>query len=72
MFRELGDSYGEASTLAHLGACHHLAGDRPAAGEQWRHARALLRELDPSAFDQVHAQLTTVDGSAADAFRGRR
>ncbi|WP_407941381.1 tetratricopeptide repeat protein [Nonomuraea cypriaca] len=72
VFRELGDPYAEASTLAHLGACHHLAGDHATAGEHWRHARALLRDLDPSTFDQVHAQLTTIDRSAADAFRGRR
>ncbi|MEO3875197.1 BTAD domain-containing putative transcriptional regulator [Nonomuraea sp. B12E4] len=72
VFRELGDSYAEASTLAHLGACHHLAGDHAAAGEHWRHSHALLRDLDPFTFDQVHAQLTTIDRSTADAFRGRR
>ncbi|GAA5065466.1 BTAD domain-containing putative transcriptional regulator [Thermocatellispora tengchongensis] len=72
VFRELHDPYAEASTLAHLGACHHLAGDHASAGEHWTHARALLRGLDPSTADQIHAQLRTIDTSAADAFRGRR
>lgn len=35
LFREFRDPYAEASTLAHLGASHHLAGDHAAAGEQW-------------------------------------
>lgn len=71
LFRELGDLYAEASTLAHVGACHHLAGHDPAAHEQWRHAHALLGDLDPSTIDQIHTQLMTIDKSAADAFRGR-
>jgi DNA-binding SARP family transcriptional activator/Flp pilus assembly protein TadD len=72
LFREFGDQYAEASTLAHLGACHHLAGDHAAAHEYWRHAHALLGDLDPSTTDQIHTQLTTIDKSAADAFHGRR
>jgi tetratricopeptide (TPR) repeat protein len=72
LFREFGDLYAEASTLAHLGACHHLAGDDAAAHEHWRHAHALLGGLDPSATDQIHTQLTTIDKPTADAFRGRR
>jgi DNA-binding SARP family transcriptional activator/Flp pilus assembly protein TadD len=68
LFRELGDPYAEASTLAHLGAGHHLAGDHAAAGEHWRHAHALLGDLDPFATDQTHTQLTLIDKSAAEAF----
>jgi DNA-binding SARP family transcriptional activator/tetratricopeptide (TPR) repeat protein len=72
LFREIGDPYAEASTLAHLGACHHRAGDQPAARGHWRHAHTLLGDLDPSTIDQIHAQLTTIDSPAADAFRRRR
>jgi tetratricopeptide (TPR) repeat protein len=72
LFREFGDLYAEASTLAHLGACHHIAGDHAAAHEHWRHAQALLGDLDPSTTDQIHTQLMTIDKSAADAFSGRR
>ncbi|MGP3959468.1 BTAD domain-containing putative transcriptional regulator [Nonomuraea sp. 3N208] len=71
-FRELGDPYAEASTLAHLGACRHLAGDHAAAHEHWRHAHDLLGDLDPSTIDQIHTQLTTIDTSAAEAFRRHR
>ncbi|XRQ09490.1 BTAD domain-containing putative transcriptional regulator [Actinomadura welshii] len=71
LFREVGDTYGEASTIAHLGACHHVAGDEEAAHEGWRDARTLLDDLDPSATDQIRTQLTTIDGSAAEAFRRR-
>jgi tetratricopeptide (TPR) repeat protein len=70
-FRALGDRYAEASLLAHIGACHHLNGDHTAAGDEWRHAGVLLDELDPSTVDQIHTQLTLVDGSVADAFRQR-
>ncbi|MCG5215419.1 BTAD domain-containing putative transcriptional regulator [Streptosporangium soli] len=69
LFQELGDPYAEASTLAHLGACHHLAGDQAAAHEHWRHAYSHLGDLDPSTADQIHTQLTIIDKSAADAFR---
>jgi tetratricopeptide (TPR) repeat protein len=72
LFCEFGDLYAEASTLAHLGACYHIAGDHAAAPQHWRHAQALLGDLDPSTTDQIHTQLTTIDKSAADAFRGRR
>jgi DNA-binding SARP family transcriptional activator/Flp pilus assembly protein TadD len=72
LFREFGDRYAEASTLAHLGACHHLAGDDAAAHEAWRRAHALLGDLDPSTTDQIHTQLTTIDRSAAAAFRRHR
>ncbi|WP_308207835.1 ATP-binding protein [Actinomadura madurae] len=72
LFRELGDLYGEASTLAHLGACHHLAGGHAAAHEHWHRAHALLSGLAPSTIDHVHTQLTTIDPSAADAFRRAR
>jgi tetratricopeptide (TPR) repeat protein len=68
LFRKLGDTYGEASLLAHLGACHHLAGDHSAAHQHWSHAHALLSHLDPSTTDHLHTQLTTIDGSVADAF----
>jgi DNA-binding SARP family transcriptional activator/tetratricopeptide (TPR) repeat protein len=70
LFREFGDPYAEASTLAHLGAGHHLAGDHAATAEHWRHAHTLLADLDPSATDQIHTQLATIDRSAADAFLG--
>jgi tetratricopeptide (TPR) repeat protein len=68
LFRELGDMYAEASILAHVGACHRLAGDDAAAHEYWRRAHALLSELDPSTIDQIHTQLTTIDRSVSDAF----
>jgi hypothetical protein len=58
----------EASTLAHLGAGHHLAGDPAAAREHWRAAHALLGVLDPSATDQIHTQVAIIDKPAADAF----
>ncbi|MFI7617636.1 BTAD domain-containing putative transcriptional regulator [Nonomuraea terrae] len=70
LFRELDDPYAEASTLAHLGACHHHAGDHAAAYGHWRDAHTLLSNLDPSATDQIHTQLTTIDKFAADAFLG--
>jgi tetratricopeptide (TPR) repeat protein len=69
LFRTLGDRYAEASILVHVGACHHLAGDLASAREQWLDARALLNDLDPSTADQIHTQLTLVDGYTADAFR---
>jgi DNA-binding SARP family transcriptional activator/Flp pilus assembly protein TadD len=73
LFRELGDLYAEASILAHVGVCHRLAGDGEAAHECWRHAHALLGDLDPSTVDQIHTQLMTIDESGADAFlRNRR
>jgi tetratricopeptide (TPR) repeat protein len=72
LFREVGDVYGEVSTLAHLGACHHLAHDDPAAHELWHRAHTRLEDLDPSSTDQIHAQLATISGTAADAFRRRR
>jgi hypothetical protein len=31
LHHKLGDRYAEASFLAHVGACHHLAGDDAAA-----------------------------------------
>jgi DNA-binding SARP family transcriptional activator/tetratricopeptide (TPR) repeat protein len=71
LFREFRDPYAEASTLAHLGACHHLSGNPAAAAEQWRHANALLRDLDPSATEQIQNQLAIIDRSVADAFRQR-
>lgn len=69
LFRRFDDPYAEASTLAHVGACHHLAGDLEAAREQWRRAYALLGDLASTAVDQIHTQLTIIDTSAADAFR---
>lgn len=69
LFRELGDSYAEASIFAHLGACHYLAGDETAALQQWRRAHAVLGDLDPSSADQIHTQLTIIDEPTADAFR---
>jgi tetratricopeptide (TPR) repeat protein len=70
LFREVGDLYAEAGTLAHLGACEHEAGDRAAAHDHWRRAHALLADHDPSTIDQIHAQLATAVGaSTADAFR---
>jgi DNA-binding SARP family transcriptional activator/tetratricopeptide (TPR) repeat protein len=69
LFRAVCDLYAEASTLAHLGACDHLAGDDAAAHEHWRHAHALLDDLDLSTTDQIRTQLATVvDESTADAF----
>jgi hypothetical protein len=70
LFRELGDRYAEASLLAHLGACHHLAGGQEAAREQWRQAHTLLDDLDPDTADQIHLQLSITDRSLADAFAG--
>ncbi|WP_336215253.1 AfsR/SARP family transcriptional regulator [Nonomuraea sp. LPB2021202275-12-8] len=72
LFRKFEDPYAEASTLAHLGACHYLAGDHEAAQEQWCSAHALLGDLAPSATDQTHTQLAIIDKSAADAFRRGR
>ncbi|WP_412515267.1 tetratricopeptide repeat protein [Actinomadura madurae] len=69
LFRKFDDPYAEASTLAHVGACHHLAGDLEAAREQWRHAYALLGDLASTTVDQIHTQLTIIDTSAANAFR---
>lgn len=67
-FRAVGDVHGQASTLAHLGAGHRLAGDPGAADGPWRRAHALLAGLDPAAVGQIHDQLTAFDGPAADAF----
>ncbi|GAA2639317.1 BTAD domain-containing putative transcriptional regulator [Actinomadura fulvescens] len=72
MFREFDDPYAEASTLAHLGACHHLTGDHAAAREHWRRAHTLLGVLGSTAADQVYAQLAIVNDSLADAFRHAR
>lgn len=69
LFRKFDDPYAEASTLAHVGACHHLAGDLEAAREQWRRAYALLGDLASTTVDQIHTQLTIIDTSAANAFR---
>jgi DNA-binding SARP family transcriptional activator/tetratricopeptide (TPR) repeat protein len=69
LFREVCDLYAEASTLAHLGACDLVAGDDAAAHEHWRHAHALLEDLDLSTTNQIHTELVTViDESTADAF----
>jgi tetratricopeptide (TPR) repeat protein len=67
LFRELGDPYAQASTLSHLGAGYHLAGDLTAAHEHWREAHALLDDLEPSTVDQIRTQLATIDESVADA-----
>ncbi|MEU5876457.1 BTAD domain-containing putative transcriptional regulator [Spirillospora sp. NPDC047279] len=67
-FRTFEDPYAEASTLAHLGACHYLAGDHAAAQEQWRDAHALLGGLAPAATDQTRTQLATINAPAAEAF----
>lgn len=72
LFRELGDRYAEASILAHLGACHRLAGDHASAHEHWRAAHTLLDDLDHSTAAQVHTQLSITDESVADAFRRHR
>ncbi|WBB61636.1 BTAD domain-containing putative transcriptional regulator [Streptomyces sp. WMMC500] len=68
-FRDVGDVYGEAGTLAHLGVAHRLTGDPGAADAHWRRAHALLADLDPSAVRQIHGQLSAFDAPAADAFR---
>ncbi|WP_407562466.1 AfsR/SARP family transcriptional regulator [Streptomyces sp. 184] len=68
VFREVGDVYGEASTLAHLGVGHRLSGDPEAADGHWRRAHALLAGLDPSTVEQIHDQLRAFDAPAADAF----
>jgi tetratricopeptide (TPR) repeat protein len=68
LFSTVGDRYGQASTLAHLGASHYAAGDSDAARQAWRRAWELLDGLDPSAADQIRTQLHQFDASAAAAF----
>ncbi|MHA6619956.1 hypothetical protein [Pseudonocardia sp. DLS-67] len=43
-----------------------------AAHEDWRHAHAVLADLDPSATDQIHTKLATIGKPAAHAFRRQR
>jgi Flp pilus assembly protein TadD len=69
----VGDRYAEASTLAHLGASYHTAGDPDAARAAWQHARDMLDDLDQPAAEQVCAQLHHLGQSTAEAlFRQTR
>jgi hypothetical protein len=61
LFREIGDRYGEASTLAHLAASHQAAGEPDAARSTWHAARDLLDTLDKSAAEQINGQLRILD-----------
>jgi tetratricopeptide (TPR) repeat protein len=61
LFRECGDRYAQASTLAHLGAGHHAAGESDAARAAWQAARDLLEGLDESAAEQISSQLCLLD-----------
>jgi DNA-binding SARP family transcriptional activator len=65
LFRELGDRYGEAGILAHLGELHRGAGDPDAARDAWREARAVLGELDQPASDRIRTRLYRFDQPAA-------
>lgn len=57
MLGEIGDRFGEASTLACLAELHDRAGAADRAMELHRHARTLLTELDPPAAEQLRTVL---------------
>jgi hypothetical protein len=71
LFRTLGGRHAEASTLVHLGASHHAAGDPDAARSVWQDARDVLEDVDEHAAKQIRAQLRQLDQSAAEAFLSR-
>jgi DNA-binding SARP family transcriptional activator len=52
-----GDRYGEARTLARLGGTYRAAGDDDEARAAWRHAVAILDDLDHPDADDVRSRL---------------
>ncbi|GID28074.1 AfsR/SARP family transcriptional regulator [Paractinoplanes brasiliensis] len=58
LFHELGDRYHEADIAVHLGDAHQAAGEPSAARRSWRHALALLDELEHPGAEEVRGRLT--------------
>jgi hypothetical protein len=61
LFRDLGDRYNEANTLAHLGDTHHTTGNSEAARDAWQHALTILDKLHHPDADTVRAKLHDSD-----------
>jgi hypothetical protein len=60
MFRECGDRYNEADTLASLGDAHHANGDTGEARFAWQCALAILEQLKHPGAAAVRARMHAV------------
>jgi len=57
----LGNRYGEADTLIHVGDAHKAAGAVAAARDAWSQALAILVDIDHPLVDSLRAQLAALD-----------
>jgi hypothetical protein len=63
MIREIGDRFGEADILTHLGDARHAAGDPAEAEDAWRQALAILDDLHHPSAGKVRAKLRPAAGA---------
>ena len=68
-YRELGDRYYEADTLAHLGQAHHALRGFDAARAAWQQALDILTELQHPDVERVRAELTQLARYTAQTIR---
>lgn len=61
LYGQIGDRYGRADVLSHLGDTYQAAGDPGAARGIWRDALATFEELDHTAASQVRAKLHNLE-----------
>ncbi|MET7475990.1 BTAD domain-containing putative transcriptional regulator [Streptomyces sp. NPDC005648] len=57
LYREVGDTFGEAGTLRHLGDTYLATGDPGAARTVWERALQLLAPADPTAAEELRTRL---------------
>jgi tetratricopeptide (TPR) repeat protein len=65
LYREVGESEGEAEALTHLGDIHHDSGDVDAARDAWRQALDILSRLGHPGAEEVRVKLTPTERSEA-------
>ncbi|MBF9130160.1 tetratricopeptide repeat protein [Plantactinospora sp. S1510] len=71
-FQDLGDRQEEAATLTRLGETHLTDGDTDAARTAWRHAVAILDDLNRAEADRLRARLRELGATATDRGCGER
>ncbi|MGI5458529.1 AfsR/SARP family transcriptional regulator [Streptomyces sp. CA-249302] len=60
LYREVGDTFGEAGTLRHLGDTYLVTGDPGSARTVWERALRLLARTDPTAAEELRTRLTAL------------
>jgi DNA-binding SARP family transcriptional activator/Tfp pilus assembly protein PilF len=63
IYRSTGDRYAEADSATHLGDAHAASGDLTAANSAWRHAFAILNDLNHPDATLLRAKLDDAHGA---------